>query len=153
MAEERQRLQELRGQHVGRLLIQAQRAFNARAVEMLRARGYGALTLAHIALVPYIDVDGTRITTLAERAGMTKQGAGQLITDLERQGYVARHADPADRRAILVQFTDAGQQFIADAVTVTHQLDAEYTAILGAPQMAGLRAALQALVEHSQQRG
>ena len=147
-----QHLQELRERHVGRLLLQAHRAFNARAVERLQELGYKELTLAHIALLPHLDVAGTRITTLAERAGMTKQGMGQLVLDLERQGYVVRTPDPSDRRAALVGFTDAGRRFLRDAVTVTRELETAYAALLGQQQLATLRDALATIVEHERQR-
>ncbi len=147
-----QELQELRERHVGRLLLQAHRAFNARAVERLQELGYQDLTLAHIALLPHLDVAGTRITTLAERAGMTKQGMGQLVLDLERQGYVARTQDPSDRRAALVTFTVAGRSFLRDAVVVTRDLETEYAALLGQQELATLRDALAAIVEHERRR-
>ena len=146
-AAESRRLQALRERHVGRLLLRASRAFNARATEKLRVRGYGGLTLAHLALLPHLDADGTRVTTLAERAGMTKQGMGQLVGDLERQGYAARAPDPTDRRAALVRFTEAGRRLLADAVAVTGELEAEYVAILGEQRLATLRETLAVLAD------
>jgi DNA-binding MarR family transcriptional regulator len=141
-------LEELRERHVGRLLLRAHRAFNARAVEKLRARGYVGLTLAHVALLPHLEVAGTRITTLAERAGMTKQGMGQLVLDLERQGYVTRAPDPTDRRATLVRFTEDGRRFLRDAVAVTRELETDFAALLGEARLEALRSALAALVDH-----
>lgn len=141
-------LRELRERHVGRLLLRASRAFNARATEKLRERGYEGLALAHIALLPHLDVDGTRVTTLAERAGMTKQGMGQLVLDLERRGYVERAPDPADGRALLVRFTEAGCRLLGDAVSVTREIEAQYAAVLGEQQLVALREALVALVAH-----
>ena len=140
-------LQDLRERHVGRLLLRASRAFNARATEKLRARGYGGLTLAHLTLLPYLDVDGTRVTTLAERAGITKQGMGQIVLDLERQGYAERVPDPTDRRAALVRFTEIGQRFLADAVEVTGELEAEYAAALGEQRLADLRETLSTIAK------
>ena len=138
-------LRDLRDHHLGRLLLRAHRAFSARAVEKLRDRGYAGLTLAHLALLPHLDAEGTRATALAERAGMTKQGMGQIILELEHQGYLARTPDPADRRAILVRFTDAGRQLLLVAIDVTREMETEYAAILGGRRMAGLRGALAAL--------
>lgn len=138
---------EQRQQHVGRLLLRASRAFNARAADKLRERGYARLSLAHLGLLPHLDEGGSRVTTLAERAGMTKQGMGHLVADLEQQGLVDRVPDPGDRRATLVRFTHAGEGFLADAVAVTAELEAEFAARLGAAQFAALRAALAALVD------
>lgn len=143
-------LQALRERHVGRLLLQAQRAFNGRAVAGLRARGYEALTLAHLSLLPHLDVDGTRATVLAERAGMSKQGAGQLVRDLERLGYLARSPDPRDGRAQLVTFTPAGLRFLADAVGVVRDLEEEYTRLLGADRLTALRETLLLIIAHDQ---
>jgi DNA-binding MarR family transcriptional regulator len=141
-------LQELRDQHIGRLLLQAQRTFNNQAIEKLRQRGYQGLGVTHTALLPHLDLDGTRITVLAERAGMTKQGMGQLVADLERQGLVTRKPDPADGRAILVQFTDAGWTYLRDAHEVKKELEADYAQILGASGLAELRSLLTALIDH-----
>ena len=99
-------------------------------------------------MLPHLDGEGTRITALAERAGMTKQGMGQLVVDLERQGFVTRAPDPDDRRAVVVRFTEAGWAFLRDAVAVTGQLEAEYAAILGEAQLQELRVALTAIAEH-----
>jgi len=138
-------IEQLRGRHVGRLLLRAHRAFNARATQKLRQRGYDRLTLAHVNLLPHLDLEGTRITTLAERAGITKQGVGQFVADLERQGYLVRESDPDDRRAALVRFSDAGRRLLRDAVAVTSELEVEYAAALGNRRLASLRDALEAL--------
>ena len=68
-----QQLQELRDHHIGRLFLQAHRAFAKRSIAKLRARGHERLTLAHTALLPHLELEGTTVTVLAERAGMTKQ--------------------------------------------------------------------------------
>jgi DNA-binding MarR family transcriptional regulator len=146
-------LQELRERHVGRLLLRAHRAFSARAVEKLRERSYEGISLAHLNLLSHLDVEGTRITALAERGGMTKQGMGQLVRDLERQGYVALAPDPSDGRATLVRFTDAGQRFLRDAVAVTNDLETEYAAVLGQRRLHELKTTLNAIVEASPRHG
>lgn len=145
--DDRARLQALLERHVGRLLLQAHRAFSAHAVAKLHARGYPGLTLAHIGSLPHLEMEGTRITTLAERVGITKQGMGSLIRDLERQGFVARVMDPSDRRATLVHLTDAGLRFMRDAIAVTRELEADYAALLGPAHLDALRAILIRLVE------
>jgi DNA-binding MarR family transcriptional regulator len=145
-AADRRGIQEQRERHVGRLLLQAHRTFSDRAVEKLRSCGYSGVTLAHIGLLPHIDVDGTRITTLAERGGMTKQGIGQLVRSLEELGYLERAPDPADGRATLVRFTTSGQRFLRDALAVTREVESEFAAILGNDQLETLRAALAEIV-------
>jgi DNA-binding MarR family transcriptional regulator len=135
------------GLYTGRLLLLAQRDFGERAIAKLRARGHAGLGLAHTALLVHLDAGGARITALAERARITKQAVGQLVADLERQGYVARAVDPRDRRAVLVTYTAAGHRFLADAAAVKDEIEAEYAAILGPDRLRELRATLRALLD------
>ena len=140
-------LDELRQQYIGRLLLQAQRASRVRATQKLRARGHEGLSIAHTNLISGLDLEGTRITTLAERIGITKQAVGHLVLDLEQRGYITRVVDPTDRRATIVTFTDAGWRFLNDAYYVKREIEAEYSAILGEQGMAQLRALLNKLIE------
>ena len=148
----REQIDELRQQHIGRLLLRAQRGFSVRAGEKLRARGHEGLSLAHTNLIANLDLDGTRITTLAERMGISKQAVGHLVVDLEQRGYVERAVDPADRRAAIVTFTDAGWRFLGDAHQVKREIEAEYRAILGEQGMQELRALLTALIDSDEDR-
>ena len=143
----------LRQQHIGRLLQQAYRAYNHRAIAKLRERGHTGLTLAHTLLLSNLDLEGTRITVLAERAGITKQSMGQLVEDLEKRGYVERQVDATDRRASVVRFTPAGWRFLQDAYELKQEIEAEYQAILGAAEFDQLRATLRQLLAHTAVRG
>src|SRR5690348_7282782 len=102
-----QQLAELRRQYVGRLLQRAYRASAELAAQKLNERGHSSLSLATTVALTQLDLEGTRISVLAERAGMTKQSMGQLVAELESLGYVTRVPDTSDRRATLVQFTEA----------------------------------------------
>lgn len=142
----REQIATYRQQHIGRLLLQAHRAYDAWAIAKLHARGHTALTPADTTLLVNLDTDGTRLTTLARRAGVTKQAMGQLAHDLERKGYIARTPDPTDARATLVTFTDMGWQFLRDAHDLKREIEAEYTAALGEAEFAALQAALTTLL-------
>lgn len=139
----------MRQGNIGRLFQQAHRAFSQAAVQKLRARGHAGLTLAHSLLLSNLDLDGTRITVLADRAGITKQSMGQLVLDLEARGYIERRPDPADRRATRIRFTALGWQFLRDAYDIKQEIEAEYSALLGADRFQQLRAVLRQLLEHS----
>lgn len=51
----------------------------------------------------------TSISGLAERLEITKQGASQIVDDMERRGYVERRPDPSDARARMLQLTSKGE--------------------------------------------
>src|SRR3954463_9437399 len=86
-------IEALRQQHIGRLLLNAQRNYSLQALAKLRIRGYEGLTLAHTNLLAHLEIGGMRITTLAERAGVSKQAIGNLVGDLEAKGYIHRDVD------------------------------------------------------------
>lgn len=139
-------LEELRQEHIGRLLLRAHRAFSERALRKLRQRGHIRLSMVHTTVLPHLDVNGTQATLLAERVGITKQAAGRVIADLEREGYVRRLPDPTDQRASVIVFTSAGRQFLVDAYYVKKEIEEEYAALLGAERMQQLRSMLQDLL-------
>jgi DNA-binding MarR family transcriptional regulator len=49
------------------------------------------------------------VSDLAVRLEITKQGAAQIIDDMERRGYVVRRPDPTDARARLVELSERGR--------------------------------------------
>ena len=137
----------LRQQHTGRLFWRAHRAFGELAFEKLHERGYTGLSTVHTNLLAHLDIDGTNVTTLADRAGITKQAMGRLVDDLEEKGYVQSMPDPSDGRAKLIRFTDAGWQFLLDSYEIKQEIEALYTAVLGEDGMAQLRTALEKVAE------
>jgi DNA-binding MarR family transcriptional regulator len=149
---ERDEIRHLRDRHIGRLFLQAHRAYSAHAIEALRAHGYTELGAAHAAILPHIDVEGTRTTVIAERSGMTKQGAGQVVDDLARQGLVERIPDPADGRAALIVFTDAGWDYLRVASSIKQEIESEYAELLGSDQFDALCENLARVLELEHRR-
>ena len=144
-------LEALRQTHIGRLLLTAQRNYSVLALAKLRQRGHDGLTLAHTNLLAHLDVAGTRITTLAERVGVTKQAIGALVAELEARAYVRREPDPADGRASVIAYTPAGRDFLQDAHEVKQEIEAEYSDILTPKGFNDLRRLLDRLVNRSLQ--
>ncbi len=143
---DQQELLALRQQNIGRLLQRAVRAYSERALQKLHSHGHAGLTLFHTALIANLDIEGTRITTLAQRAGISKQAMGQLVVELSKRGYIQRQPDPKDKRATLIFFTDKGWQFLQDAYLVKKEIEAEYATILGEDGMIQLRNSLERLL-------
>jgi|SRR5689334_12116657 len=139
-------LEALRQNHIGRLLLTAQRDYSVRALAKLRERGHDGLTLAHTNLLAHLDVGGTRMTTLAERVGVTKQAIGGLVAELEAKEYVRREPDPADGRASAITYTAAGREFLQDAHEVKQEIEQEYAAVLTPTGFDDLRRLLRRLV-------
>ena len=75
--------------------------------------------------------EGSRLTELAARAGMTKQSMGEIIDVLEQRGYVERVPDPTDRRAALIRRTERGWQVNRVARQVVEEVQREWAKALG----------------------
>jgi DNA-binding MarR family transcriptional regulator len=136
-----------RQEHIGRYFLRAHRAFSERAFEKFQHYHHPGLRFTHMALIAQLDLEGTPITVLAERAGMTKQAMSQLVHEMEERGYVQRKSSPQDRRTTLVHFTDAGFRLLQDAYHIKQEIEAEYIAVLGEDGFKQLRSLLATLLD------
>lgn len=108
----------------------------------LRANLDDSLRPAHYAVFRYLDPAGSRIGDLAEAAGMTQQSMGELVSHLERRGYVERRVDPADRRARLVVVTESGRGALTIAARHLDGIERRLSNHLGQNGLAELRGLL-----------
>jgi DNA-binding MarR family transcriptional regulator len=111
----------------------------------LAEAGFADLSIAQGRVAAHIGPAGTRVTDLAEQAGVTKQTAGYLVDQLERAGYVRRVPDPTDARARLVQIADRGLAVREVARATEAVVEAELAAHLGPRATEQLRRALTRL--------
>lgn len=127
------------------LLFRAARLVNERAIARVADRG-GQLRPAHTTLFPHITPEGIRLSTLAERIGVTKQAIGPLVDDLEREGVVERVEDPTDRRAKLIRWTKKGERALLHGLGVLAELERELARSVGKARLAALADTLEALI-------
>lgn len=125
-----------------KLLVQATDAYERALNERLCAALGDDLRPAHYAVFRHLEPAGSRVTALAEAAGMTQQSMGELVTHLERSGYVERRPDPADRRARLVVATAAGAEALGVAGAHIRRIEEALSVELGGPAIDEMRAAL-----------
>src|SRR5690606_29555992 len=97
-----------RTSNLGRLFLMATINWQDALVQGLQEAGFPNVRSTHINLLRHIDLSGTRITEIAERAGITKQAVGQLVTACQKAGLVISAPDPDDRRAKVIMFTEQG---------------------------------------------
>ena len=127
------------------LLREAYVALNDVVFTRLAERGHGAVRPAHGAVFQYLDDTGTTVSTLAERARMTKQAMAELVRHLEAHDYVVRVPDPDDGRAKLVLPTERGRDVVAVAQALAPALEERLAGLLGAERTQALRADLDAV--------
>lgn len=127
------------------LLREAYVALNAQAIKRLGETGHEQVRPAHSAVFEHLDDTGTTVSTLADRARMTKQAMAELVKHLETHGYVARHPDPADKRAKPVAPTARGREVLAIAQALVPEVEQQIVALLGARRAAALRHDLETI--------
>ncbi len=112
-------------------------------VQRLHAAGYPGIRAAHSQVFENLDPEGTRLTTLAERAHMAHSSMSELVTGLERLGYVERVPDPADGRVRMVRLTTTGSALQRRAVAELADIEAVWVRRLGPNLGPGLAQALR----------
>jgi DNA-binding MarR family transcriptional regulator len=135
-------------QDLGRLLLEGHRAIAADLVALLDERGFPDMRAGHAALFVHVDRrSGTRLTELARRARMTKQGMMLVVDDLEERGYVRRVPDPEDARAKVVKLTARGRRAAAETRRTVQAMEARARRLLGDRRYEIVRESLNELVE------
>jgi DNA-binding MarR family transcriptional regulator len=132
--------------HVGQLLVQLTRRFQAELFERLRDAGLADARPPHTHVTAYIKADGSRLTELAAMARMTLPAMSELVDDLQRLGIVERRPDPRDGRAKLICLTDAGRAAMRTAQRVIADIEADYARRVGAERFEQAAVTLDALV-------
>lgn len=146
--------------HIARLLLRAVRAVQSTYIERLQQRGHPGLRTGHIPVFAGLNPDtvgggensaegGTRITDLANRAGMTRQMMGRLVRELEGLGYLATATHPEDQRAVVVTMTDRGHAIRTEAAAIISEMEADYAVMLNDPDLVTLKGALQSIIHAS----
>jgi MarR family transcriptional regulator, transcriptional regulator for hemolysin len=86
-----------------------------------------------------------RQNVLAERMGVEAMTLSGYLDRLESRGLVTRAADPADRRAKLVELTPQAEDVLADVRAIGAAIREDLTGIMGADRWNDLIGMLKAL--------
>jgi len=107
---------------------------------MRRLRAEHRFSLSQGAVLGRLDREGTRsIGDLAVAERVRPQSMTQTVSDLEADGLIARRADPADGRRMLVELTEQGLQTLEQdrrqregwlALAIAEDLSAEEQRVL-----------------------
>ena len=126
-------------------LGRAVRAMSGSMMAKVASRGFNGMTPAFASLMPLLDATGARPSTLAQRAGITKQAMSQLVRELEARGYVEQAPDSTDTRAKIVRLTKRGVALHAACAEVRQELHSIAIAKLGKSRVSRLRRDLMEL--------
>lgn len=144
--------------HLGRLLERAVHQFDQRVLTLMAHDAWAPMTLtrlaekhqicsAHLHILRHLPTTGTRLTTLARLAGMTKQAMAQAVGQCEAWGLVSSLPDSVDRRARIITFTPLGLTWLTVFGNAVAQAESEFREQVG-PEIATVVAlGLEAYVE------
>lgn len=130
------------------LLERAQKLVLAELHDRLSQAGLANIRDAHGCVFGNIQPEGSRLTELAERAGITKQAVGEAVADLERLGYVDRIPDPADGRAKIIRLTETGREAQSFGFDVMQGIERRWADQHGEERMTATRELLERVVAH-----
>lgn len=132
---------------LAQVLFKCARLLDEQALSRVRARTGIGLRRAHTALFPHIDLDGTRLTELARRMGVSKQAVAPLVEEMVEMGVLERIADPDDARAKRICFArHRGRSGILAGLAVLAELEAELAEVVGKRKLAQLHVLLGELL-------
>lgn len=115
-------LEQRKRQSITQLIFRTARMLNDLSIEHARVTlNLPKLRAAHTAVFPHIDHEGTRVTVIARRMGVSKQGVALLVDELVEMGALLRVPDPSDGRAKLIQFKQGGIDRGLDALGALDQ--------------------------------
>jgi DNA-binding MarR family transcriptional regulator len=119
---------------------------NDRALGRVNQALVFTLRPAHTALFPHIDlVHGTRLTSLANALGISKQATGQLVDELVEMGALQRRPDPDDGRAKRVCFVGRQRHGVLEGLDLLGAEERDLREALGERRFSELRRGLLAL--------
>jgi DNA-binding MarR family transcriptional regulator len=128
--------------HLGYWLAQSSQRFDARVLALMAGNEHmplalsnlaarGRLTAAHVHITQHVSTQGSRLTELAARAGISKQAMGKLVDQCETWGMVRRQPDTSDARASLVVFTPDGMHWLSAFQEAVAQAQSELEEAVG----------------------
>jgi DNA-binding MarR family transcriptional regulator len=130
---------------IGALLRMPVDVIRGRMLAALHERGFTDVVPAHLAVMRWPGPQGLRPSELADRIGMTRQATNYLLGQLEGLGYLERRPDPDDQRSRRVHLTPRGREVGATMRDAVTEVEAEWSALLGAEDFGRLASILERL--------
>jgi DNA-binding MarR family transcriptional regulator len=104
--------------------------------------GFGDIRPNHANVFPFVPPEGITVTELARLARVRKQTMAEAVQQLERMGYVERHANPGDRRSRLVFLTERGTAVKPVTHATAARVEERWAQLTSPEELETLRASL-----------
>ncbi|MBT4523235.1 MAG: MarR family transcriptional regulator [Halieaceae bacterium] len=140
-------LDRVRQDNLGHRLLALATDFEARVLKHYATMAYGDIRPVHGAVLRNLELQGTRLTTLAQRAGITHRAMAKIVNDINSLGYIEYRSDPEDGRATVIVFTDQGLQLLNDSSPVIEHICDDYAKEVGGDNLQSLDHCLRAAID------
>jgi len=108
-------------------------------LKRLHERGFTDFQAAHLNVFQYPGPQGATPSELAARIRISKQALNYLLGELERLGYIERHAHPDDQRSKRIALTGRGVAAVDVIRGAVGEVETAWTEQLGPKRFAQLR--------------
>ncbi|MGW7241490.1 MarR family winged helix-turn-helix transcriptional regulator [Streptomyces sp. NPDC054804] len=133
-----------RSANVPQLFSEARRWFEDALFASMEAAGEQPVTTAQASVFAMLDEEGTTVSELARRIGVTRQTAHQAVHSLIGMGLLKQIPDPESARRVLICTTDDGQRVHERAQATIGIIESVLAERIGRPAVEALRQALTA---------
>ena len=134
---------------IGALLRLAWQGVRERIYEGVLQAGYTDLSRAHVMLFRWPVIDGLRPSELASHNQLSRQTINDLLSDLEKRGYLKRSPDPTDGRARIVRLTERGWNLTQVISDMSFATESEWAQVIGETRFSEFRSTLCELVAYT----
>ncbi|MEV6807611.1 MarR family winged helix-turn-helix transcriptional regulator [Streptomyces sp. NPDC017248] len=133
-----------RAAHLPQLLSEARRWFEDALFASMEAAGEQPVTTAQASVFAMLDADGTTVSELARRIGVTRQTAHQAVHGLIGMGLLEQEPDPGSARRRLIRMTAEGLRVHERAQATIGVIESVLVERVGPDAVRALRTALVA---------
>ncbi|WP_328374827.1 MarR family winged helix-turn-helix transcriptional regulator [Streptomyces sp. NBC_01020] len=131
------------GRTLPQLLTEARRWFEEALLATMEEAGEVPVSPAQVHLFAVLGEQGTTVSGLARRMGVTRQTAHQAVHGLVAAGLLEQVPDPSSGRQRLIRRTAQGERAHRRAGLILQQVEDELATRIGHRAVDALRAALE----------
>lgn len=122
-------------------------------LKSIHAAGFTDITFAQFPIFRFEGPEGRRPTEIAATAQLSKQSVNDILTQLEKGGYLKREAHPDDGRARVVRLTDRGRQLEDTIWEAGREVEETWRRQMGEASWSAFRKVLDELAQSGQPAG
>ena len=140
-------LETRRAQSIPRMMYAVNELVMESVFEGLKQRGHARAAIAHGVVLRNMDFEGSPLSVIARRAGVTRQAVAKVTAELVELGYVRTVTSPDDGRVKIAKLTARGRALARDGLELYEEVEAAFRAVIGPARLEILRKTMSKLAK------